>query len=94
MRASASSAARQRTGGIQLDEARKILDVEDGPLDLVAAQKKYDHLFEVNGKEKGGSFYLQSKVYRAMERLKYEMELREGPKAAGATEGGAEAASK
>lgn len=76
VRASASQAARQKTGGIQLDEARKILNVEDGALDLAAAQKKYDHLFEVNSKEKGGSFYLQSKVYRAFERLKYEAELK------------------
>lgn len=76
VRASASQATRQKTGGINLDEACKILNVEASSLEFPTIQKKYDHLFEVNSKEKGGSFYLQSKVYRAMERLKYEMELR------------------
>lgn len=32
--------------------------------------QKYDHLFQAN--EKSGSFYLQSKVYRAKERLEQE----------------------
>ena len=35
--------------------------------------KNYDHLFKINTKTSGGSFYLQSKVFRARERL--EMEL-------------------
>lgn len=74
VRATTSAAARERTGGLSLAEARKILGVESGPLELEATQKKYDHLFEVNSKEKGGSFYLQSKVYRAMECIKYELE--------------------
>jgi mitochondrial import inner membrane translocase subunit TIM16 len=36
-------------------------------------QKNYDHLFSVNDKSKGGSFYLQSKVFRAKERLDEEL---------------------
>uniref|UniRef100_A0A7S3UDX2 J domain-containing protein n=1 Tax=Picocystis salinarum TaxID=88271 RepID=A0A7S3UDX2_9CHLO len=36
--------------------------------------KKYQHLFDVN--EKHGSFYLQSKVYRARERLEQELKRR------------------
>ena len=32
--------------------------------------QKYNHLFDVN--EKHGSFYLQSKVFRAKERLEQE----------------------
>lgn len=32
--------------------------------------KKYNHLFQQN--EKHGSFYLQSKIYRAKERLEEE----------------------
>lgn len=89
---------------MHLDEACKILDIEVPPtvakggnggqgglgaMDLGAAQKKYDHLFEVNSKEKGGSFYLQSKVYRAMERLKYEAEVRGHTTAAAEGAGGA-----
>ncbi len=35
--------------------------------------QKYQHLFQVNKKSHGGSFYIQSKVVRAKERL--EMEL-------------------
>lgn len=34
--------------------------------------QKYQHLFEVN--EARGSFYLQSKVYRAQERIKKDYE--------------------
>lgn len=36
-------------------------------------QEKYDHLFNLNEKSKGGTFYLQSKVYRAKERIDHEL---------------------
>ncbi|KAH9373819.1 hypothetical protein HPB48_007459 [Haemaphysalis longicornis] len=42
-------------------------------LDPELLEKNYKHLFEVNDKSKGGSFYLQSKVYRAKERLDEEL---------------------
>jgi hypothetical protein len=35
--------------------------------------QKFDHLFKVNDKAQGGSFYLQSKVVRAKERLEEEL---------------------
>jgi import inner membrane translocase subunit TIM16 len=54
-----------------LEEAKEILNVDKLEPELV--QKNYDHLFKVNDKTKGGSFYLQSKVYRAKERLDQEM---------------------
>lgn len=38
-------------------------------LDPKEAQEKFDHLFHTNEKSKGGSFYLQSKVFRAKERI-------------------------
>lgn len=38
-------------------------------------QKKYDHLFQVNEKSNGGSFYIQSKVVRAKERIDQEIVL-------------------
>lgn len=77
VRAGASATARQKTGGITFDEACKILDVDGGSLPTAEKlQSKYNHLFEVNSKDKGGSFYLQSKVYRSMERIKYELEKR------------------
>eukprot|EP00210_Caulerpa_lentillifera_P009362 g8925.t1 len=54
---------------MQLQEARKILGIEDSAqwTDIL---KKYEHLMDVN--KRLGSFYLQSKVYRAMERLEQE----------------------
>jgi len=44
-------------------------------LDPQEIDKKYKHLFEVNDKAKGGSFYLQSKVFRAKERIDSELEV-------------------
>ena len=38
-------------------------------------QKTYDHLYSVNDRSKGGSFYLQSKVFRAKERIDQEVQL-------------------
>lgn len=56
--------------GITLEEAQQILNLSK--LDPEEAQKKFDHLFAVNDKSKGGSFYLQSKVFRAKERIDQE----------------------
>ncbi|CAJ0598120.1 unnamed protein product [Cylicocyclus nassatus] len=58
--------------GISLEESLKILDVKP-PIDPDEVAKKYEHLFEINDKTKGGSFYLQSKVYRAKERIDEEL---------------------
>ncbi len=65
---------------MSLEEAKQILNVEK--LDVESVQKNYDHLFNVNDKTKGGSFYLQSKVYRAKERIDQEIKLsatKQGP---------------
>jgi len=56
---------------MSLEEAKKILDIET--LDPETIEKTYTHLFNVNDKSKGGSFYLQSKVFRAKERLDQEI---------------------
>lgn len=65
-------------GGITLDESSKILDMEDkSNLDLDKINQRFKYLFDVNDAEKGGSFYLQSKIYRASERLKWELAQRE-----------------
>lgn len=71
------SSARSRDTDISLDEACKILDVDLSGLSKQKAQKKYDYLFDINSKEKGGSFYVQSKVYRAMERISNELKYME-----------------
>ena len=46
--------------GMTLDEAQQILNIDK--LEAEDVQTKYEHLFEVNDKSKGGSFYIQSKV--------------------------------
>lgn len=53
-----------------MEEAQQILNVSK--LDKEAVQKSYEHLFKVNEKSNGGSFYLQSKVFRAKERIDEE----------------------
>lgn len=36
--------------------------------------QNYEHLFKINAKQTGGSFYLQSKVFRARERIEMELD--------------------
>jgi len=65
---------------MSLEEAKQILNIEN--LDPESVQKKYEHLFNVNDKAKGGSFYIQSKVFRAKERIDQELKLstsKQGP---------------
>jgi hypothetical protein len=62
---------------MSLDEARQILDVSAETVAEDVA-KKYDFLFQLNDKNKGGSFYLQSKVYRAKERLDKDRQMSGG----------------
>lgn len=61
-----------RSYEMSLDEARRILNIENR-LEKSELDKKFQHLFEVNDKNKGGSFYLQSKVVRAKETLDKEL---------------------
>ena len=51
------------------DEALMVLNLTEGEATVEAIQKQYDRYFEANKVEKGGSFYLQSKIYRAKELL-------------------------
>lgn len=69
-------------GGIPIDEALKILDLTRNDLSLDKIDQKYAYLFDVNSKEKGNSFYLQSKVYYAMDSLRKELEYIEKVKKA------------
>lgn len=70
-REGAKSAATSAKTGITIEEAKQILNVKD--LEPQEIQEKYDFLFKINDKSTGGSFYLQSKVYRAKERLDAEL---------------------
>lgn len=57
--------------GITLEEAQDILNMSK--LDPELAQKNYEYLFAINDKSRGGSFYLQSKIFRAKERIDEEL---------------------
>lgn len=58
-----NSAATNAKLGMTVQEAMQILNIENHQLkDPELIEKQYKHLFEVNDKTKGGSFYLQSKV--------------------------------
>ena len=87
------SAANNLTShGLTMDEACKILNVSpprEGKMDMQNMVSRFKRMFDQNNPEKGGSFYLQSKVLRARERIELEMrqveetaskeqELREG----------------
>ncbi|XP_078682831.1 mitochondrial import inner membrane translocase subunit TIM16-like [Branchiostoma floridae x Branchiostoma belcheri] len=74
-RQGAKRAASDSMMGISVQEAKQILNVDK--LDKELVEKNYAHLFDVNDKKKGGSFYLQSKVYRAKERLDEELRQEE-----------------
>lgn len=63
--------------GMTLEEAQQILNVTK--LDPEEILKSYEHLFQMNDKAKGGSFYLQSKVFRAKERIDHELKQNKPP---------------
>jgi len=61
-----------------LEEACNILNVKkpakgEGANTLAEATERYKRLFDANDPLKGGSFYLQSKIVRARERLECEI---------------------
>lgn len=53
------------------DEALQVLNLTENDIsdDVESVQRQYDRYFEANSVDKGGSFYIQSKVYRAKELL-------------------------
>jgi mitochondrial import inner membrane translocase subunit TIM16 len=61
--------------GMTLQEACKVLNVKPpvkGEVNAEEIATRYKRLFDANDPQKGGSFYLQSKVVRAKERLDAE----------------------
>ncbi|GFQ90193.1 mitochondrial import inner membrane translocase subunit TIM16 [Trichonephila clavata] len=69
--------------GMNLDEAKNILNVHR--LDAEEIEKSFNHLFKANDRSSGGSLYLQSKVFRAKERLDEELRLQKQDKEKAAT---------
>ena len=71
------------SSGLTLSEACKILNVkvpEGGKADMEHVMERFKKLFDANEPKQGGSFYLQSKILRAKDRI--EMEAREVQQAA------------
>jgi len=68
----AESSASNLKLGMTLEEAKQILNVEE--IDKEKIEANYKYLFDINDKSKGGSFYIQSKVFRAKERIDDELE--------------------
>lgn len=64
------------SSGMTLDEACKILNVKppgSGGATVEEVTDRFKRLFDANNPEKGGSFYLQSKILRARERIEAEV---------------------
>ncbi|KAJ2806684.1 mitochondrial import inner membrane translocase subunit TIM16 [Coemansia helicoidea] len=68
LKAAADGDSMTKASGITVDESQKILNLKelDSKEELAA---KFEHLFEANDPKKGGSFYVQSKIIRARERI-------------------------
>mmetsp|Transcript_39643 Transcript_39643/g.58227 ORF Transcript_39643/g.58227 Transcript_39643/m.58227 type:complete len:120 (-) Transcript_39643:175-534(-) len=64
-----AAAAQALRKTMERDEALNIMNLTEGEATPEAIQKQYDRYFAANAVEKGGSFYLQSKVVRAKELL-------------------------
>ncbi|TLS23942.1 hypothetical protein PpBr36_08743 [Pyricularia pennisetigena] len=63
-------------GSMTTQEACQILNVKEPsptPEDLEEVHSRFKRLFDANDPEKGGSFYLQSKILRARERLEADL---------------------
>lgn len=71
------AAANARTG-LTLEEALRIMNV-DNVGNKEEIERNYKYLMEANDKSKGGSFYLQSKVFRAKERIDEELRSKKPP---------------
>lgn len=77
-----TSANTMSSSGLTLDEACKILNVgppKGGQANMEAITERFKRLFDLNDPKKGGSFYLQSKILRARERI--ELEVKEAAEA-------------
>ncbi|KAK4039072.1 Pam16-domain-containing protein [Parachaetomium inaequale] len=64
------------SSGMTLEEACKILNVKPpqaGKADMEEVMDRFKRLFDANEPKKGGSFYLQSKILRARERIESEV---------------------
>ena len=71
--AQAAAQAVARRGKMGAAQAREVLNIEaEVPICLKTVQEQHDRYFAANDPDKGGSFYLQSKIFRAKEALEWE----------------------
>ncbi|KAF8249419.1 protein transporter [Wilcoxina mikolae CBS 423.85] len=64
------------TNQLTLSEACRILNVkppQGGKTDMDIVMERFKSLYDVNEPDNGGSFYLQSKILRARERIEAEV---------------------
>lgn len=60
-----------------MDEACNILNVgptKMGTIDMEQVTERFKRMYDLNEPKKGGSFYLQSKILRARERIEREVQ--------------------
>ena len=69
----AAKAAGVGSNKLKLEEARQILNLEPHECTKKAVWENFDKYFKANSVENGGSFYIQSKFYRAKEVLDLHM---------------------
>ena len=63
-------------GKMQSGEAKEILNLQDlKEIDEIIVEEKFKKMYELNSPDSGGSFYLQSKIFRAKEALFRDMKL-------------------
>lgn len=80
-RANGGRAAAQtvrRTGTMEARQARQILNLEGDKFTRAEVMSQYKRYFAANDADKGGSFYLQSKIHNAKECLLEELAEAEG----------------
>lgn len=74
-----------------VDEAGQILNVDPDDMSLEEVHERFDKMFAANEVEDGGSFYLQSKIYRAKVALEEALPEQDAAAAAAATSEGGDA---
>lgn len=68
--AAAGGALNAIRGKMQVGEAKSILNLEDeNNIDEKVVEEKFKKMYDINSPDLGGSFYLQSKIFRAKEAL-------------------------
>mmetsp|Transcript_1052 Transcript_1052/g.1741 ORF Transcript_1052/g.1741 Transcript_1052/m.1741 type:complete len:140 (+) Transcript_1052:125-544(+) len=61
---------------MQPSEALQILNIERGDMTRKLLNERYKTMFESNDPSTGGSFYIQSKIFRSKEVLDHELDMK------------------